>query len=183
MEEKWADISEYKNIYEVSNLGRIRTHVDKTTYTEKHGIRHWKQRILKPKGQTYATGYRVSLWKDGEQKDFLVSRLVAFTLFNEDINNHKLTVNHIDGNRFNNHIDNLELISLADNIRHGFETGLFTCCKKTILKNVITKETNEFHSMSKASEFLGKDFRFISGMIKKNIFYYRNYIIEIIEGE
>ena len=49
--EVWKDVVGYEDIYEVSNLGRIRTHKNKITYTEQHGIRHWKQRILKQKFQ------------------------------------------------------------------------------------------------------------------------------------
>ena len=44
--------------------GRIRTVNNKVTYSIRHGIRHWKGKILKPKMQNdYKTGYRVSLWK------------------------------------------------------------------------------------------------------------------------
>lgn len=128
MEEIWKNIPNYQG-YQVSNLGRIRTH-NKITHTEKHGERHWKNRILKFKGQTYNTGYRVDLWKNGKAKTLLVARLVAFTFYNEDINNHTLTVDHIDGNRFNNNINNLELVSLAENIKRGFETGLYSNQKK-----------------------------------------------------
>ena len=47
MEEIWKDIKEY-NGYQVSNLGRVRT-FNKTTFTTKHGVRHWENRILKPR--------------------------------------------------------------------------------------------------------------------------------------
>ena len=53
------------------------------------------------------TGYRVDLWKDGKPKTFLVCRLVA-TTFLEDLIDTNMTVNHKDGNRFNNCIDNME---------------------------------------------------------------------------
>ena len=74
--EVWKDIPNYEGIYEVSNLGRIRTHKDKITYTKRHGKRKWKQRIMKFKGITPKTGYRISLWKDGKQKDLLVARML-----------------------------------------------------------------------------------------------------------
>lgn len=122
MKEVWKDIPNFEG-YQVSNLGRVRTH-NKITYTKMHGDRHWKDRILKYKGQTYETGYRVDLWKNGKPNTMLVARLVAFTFYDEDINNHKLTVDHIDGNRFNNKLENLELISLAENIRRAFKNGL-----------------------------------------------------------
>lgn len=173
MEEIWRDIPNYQG-YQVSNLGRIRTH-NKITYTEKHGERHWKNRILKFKGQTYNTGYRVDLWKNGKAKTLLVARLVAFTFYNEDINNHTLTVDHIDGNRFNNNINNLELVSLAENIKRGFETGLYSNQKKI---KIIDKKTNQeviFKSMSKASKYINHHHGYISEKIKKNIYENKEY--------
>ena len=44
--EMWKDIPNYEGIYQASTFGRIRTCEGKTTYTKRHGIRHWKQRIL-----------------------------------------------------------------------------------------------------------------------------------------
>ena len=76
MEEIWRDIPNYTG-YQVSNKGRVRTH-NKTTFTKIHGVRHWKDRILKFKGETYDTGYRVDLWKEGKPYTKLVARLVAF---------------------------------------------------------------------------------------------------------
>lgn len=184
MAEYWKDIPNF-NGYQVSNEGKIRTH-NKITYCKKHGERHWKDRILKFKNITETaskTGYRVDLWKDNKPHSFLVARLVAFTFFGEDINNRNLTVNHKDGNRLNNHLDNLELISLADNIRHGFRTGLYSNQKscKLIDKN---KKEYCFRSLSQASMFLGQNHGYISNRLKRksNIAYDRNkkkYYVEV----
>ena len=126
--EIWKDIPRYPG-YQASNLGRIRTH-NKITYTELHGERHWKDRILKfkpsaPKG----IGYRISLWKDGKSKDYLVARLIA-TTFLEDLINTDMTVNHKNGNRLDNRIENLEWLSRADNIRYGFQNGQYPFARK-----------------------------------------------------
>ena len=90
--ELWKDIPGYEGIYEASTNGRIRTKKSKTTYTEKHGVRTWKSRILKGRGNNKQTGARVSLWKDGKYKDHLVARLIAYTFLG--IPDKKLTVNH-----------------------------------------------------------------------------------------
>lgn len=161
--EIWKDIPNYGGIYQASTYGRIRTCKGKTTYSKYHGVRHWKQRIIKPKGQTYATGYRVSLWKDGKCKDFLVARLVATTFLGES----DLTVNHIDGNRFNNNIENLEWVSLADNIRKGFETGLYKAQMKILVYEKKTGKTNTFRSLAQASRHYGKNDGFFSNCINK----------------
>jgi hypothetical protein len=162
MEEVWLDIPDYEGIYQASNLGRIRTAPNKTTYTELRGVRHWKTRILKYRGQNYKTGFRVSLWKDGKQKDWLVARLVAITFLGMPTEN-KNTVNHIDGNRFNNKIENLEWLSLADNIRHAFDSGLMPY-PKIRLYNANTDKT--FRSKTSACEFLGKSHKYIYNCLR-----------------
>ncbi len=153
--EIWKDIPRYPG-YQASNLGRIRTH-NKTTYTERHGERHWRDRILKfkpslPKG----SGYRVSLWKSGKGKDYLVARLVA-TTFLEDLIESDMTVNHKDGNRLNNNIDNLEWLSRADNIKDGYRTGLYKSIQKScMLKDLSNGEEYYFNSLSDACKFLNR---------------------------
>lgn len=165
--EVWKDIKGYEGIYQASNTGKIRTAPNKKTYTQRHGERTWKVRELKGRGDRISPGKRVFLWKDGKGKDFLVARLVAFTFFDQDINNHELTVNHIDGNRLNNEISNLELVSIADNIRHGFKTGLYSNQKKCALVELYTGKKYEFSSLSKASEYLNKSTGYLSNIIKK----------------
>ena len=166
MEELWKDIPGYEGLYQASNLGRIRTAEGKTTYTKLHGQRKWKQRVLKPKAcrDFNACGYRVSLWKDGKHKDFLVARLVC-TTWHENLIDTKMTVNHKDGNRLNNRIDNLEWLSLGDNIRHGFVNGLYKQ-NKTVLISVADGEKLEFRSQSDAARFLERSHGYINGLIE-----------------
>jgi NUMOD4 motif. len=171
MEEIWKDIPRYEG-YQASNFGRIRTH-NKKTYTKLHGERHWKDRILKFKPSTSSranivqgTGYRVSLWKDGKCKDFLVARLIA-TTFLEDLIETKMTVNHKNGNRLDNRVENLEWISHSDNIKYGFENDQYRQIHVK-LKNKITKEVFEFRSMSLAGAFLGRNHGYISQRFNKN---------------
>lgn len=165
--EIWLDIPNYDG-YQVSNLGRVRTY-NKKSYTKMHGIRNWKDRVLKFKSKNNNTGYRVDLWKNGTPKTFLVARLVAYTHLGLDINDKKTTVNHIDGNRFNNNLENLEIISLADNIRHAFNTGLMPCKKVKVTRKNDNKEFI-FRSMVKASEFIGKYQGYIGEKTRKKVF-------------
>lgn len=176
MREIWKDIKDFKG-YQVSNKGRIRT-FNKVTYTHKHGERHWKNKILRYKGNTYKTGYRVDLWKEGKPYTLLVARLVAFTFYNEDINNHKLTVDHIDGNRLNNNLENLELVSLKENIQRGFENGLYKSQKKIKLINKNNNKSEIYRSMAQASKSIKKSHGYIQGKIKKNIYENKDYIWE-----
>jgi hypothetical protein len=165
--EKWKDIPGYEGLYQASTFGNIRTHANKTTFTELRGVRKWKQRVMKGRGNNKMTGKRVGLWKDGKVKDFLQARLIAMTWcegYRPD-----LTVNHIDGNRFNNRIENLEWLTIADNIRHGFRTGLYkNNQKKTALIDCVTGLVMEFDSMASASRYLGKNKRYISDCLSQN---------------
>lgn len=161
--EIWKDIPDYEGIYQASSQGRIRTVEGKTTFTVRHGERHWKSRILKGRGDNYQTGKRVNLWKDGKSKEFLVARLVALTFLGEPPKGY--TVNHKDGNRFNNSIDNLEWLSLGDNIRHGFENLLYP--QKSI-RLVRDDKTMDFRSMAQCDKYLKRCNGYTSGRMKEN---------------
>lgn len=164
MKEKWRDVVGYEGIYEVSNKGRVRTHKNKTTYTKKHGVRHWKQRYLKDKTPN-GRDVRVSLWKDGKHKVFLVHRLVAFAFM--PVVKGKECINHIDGNPKNNNVENLEWCNHLENNRHAFETGLMHTNMAVKLINHLGIEY-EFISMSRASQFLGRNNGYISTKLKRN---------------
>lgn len=174
--EVWKDIPGFEGIYQASSFGRIRTCNGKTTFTKFHGIRKWKQRILRYKGENQQTGYRVTLWKNGKSKDYLVARLVALTFLGIS----DLTVNHIDGNRFNNKIENLEWCSLSENIRKGFETGLYKNQKKVLLINKKTGEKIVFRSLSQGDIFLKKNHSYLSDKIKRNKFEDKDYKWELL---
>ena len=162
--EIWKDIPDYKGLYEASSYGRIRTKEGKTTFTKKHGVRHWKSRILSGRGDNYKTGRRVSLWKDGVCKEWLVARLIAITFLGKPTKKAN-TVNHINGNRLDNRVENLEWLSLADNIRHAFDTGLMPQ-RKIRLYN--TDCDLIFRSLQVASEFIGRNHGYISLCLKRN---------------
>lgn len=173
--EEWRDIPGYEGIYQASNMGRIRTAPGKQTHSVRHGIRNWQVRILKGRGDNPQTGKRASLWKDKKCKDWLVARLVAITWVPgfED----GMTVNHINVNRFDNRVSNLEWLSLADNIRHGFETGLYASNQQpVVLRDVETHEETYFYSKSEASRFLNKNNSFVSNRILKG-----NLVVDGIE--
>lgn len=162
--EIWKDIPRYEG-YQASNLGRIRTH-NKITYTKLHGERHWKDRILKFKGKNPKIGYRVDLWKDGIAITCLVHRLVA-TTFLEDLIETKMTVNHKNGNRLDNRVENLEWLSLKDNIKYGFENEQFPQINIS-LKKKSTSEIFNFRSNALASSFLKRNHSYIHHCIKNN---------------
>lgn len=111
MEEIWKKVEGHPR-YEVSNLGRIRA-----IYIR--GIK--RNKILKPK--LTKKGYlEASLYKEGGHKSFALHRLVA-EAFIPNPNNYP-TINHMDGNKQNNNISNLEWCTYKENIIHAYRTGL-----------------------------------------------------------
>jgi hypothetical protein len=162
MNEIWKDIPEYEGIYQASNLGRIRTIEGKVTHNDRLGEMHWKSRILKGRGDSPA-GARVYLWKDKQPKDFLVARLVALTFLGEPPEG--FTVNHKDGNRLNNSIENLEWLSVADNIKHGFETGLYHTQKEISVTD--GEITLSFRAYAQLDVFLDRPKGYTSGRLKR----------------
>lgn len=176
MTEIWKDVPDYSGTYEVSNYGRVRTHKDKTTFTKHHGIRKWKQIILKEKNPT-GRDVRVSLWKNGKHKDFLVHRLVALAFIPQVPG--KESINHIDGNPRNNHVSNLEWCNHKENNNHAFDNGLMTTNKAIFLVDKETGEVKYFRSMSKAGQYLGRNHGFISRIIKEGKHEIDNYRIFI----
>jgi hypothetical protein len=104
------------------------------------------------------------LWKNGKEKSWLVARLIGITFLGNPKEGD--TINHKDGNRYNNNLENLEWLSRADNIRHAFETNLMSTQKKIILISDNYKQ--EFRSMSLASKYIGRNNGYISLCLKNN---------------
>lgn len=161
MEEIWKDIPGYEGLYQASNLGNIKS---LWFYSNIQKKRYKREKILKKK-RDKENNYRVELWNNKEHKTWLVHRLIGITFLG--IPEENMTINHKDGNRFNNKINNLEWLSLADNIRHAFRTNLMSYQKHTYVIDKKTMILKNFNSMSKASEYINHNSGYISGEIKK----------------
>lgn len=123
MEEIWKDIIGYEGLYQVSNLGRIKALIkfNKTSKLYSSIGYYRKEKILKL--ESCKNGYlRVALYKNKIKKRFLVHRLVAQAFIINSYN--KPQVNHKDGNKTNNNINNLEWTTSKENNIHAHKTGL-----------------------------------------------------------
>jgi len=116
--EIWKPVPGYEGYYEASSEGRIRS-VDRVVYHGKYAYNR-KGRIRIPYDNQ---GYdNVTLNKDKVEITYSVHRLIAMTFIPNPEN--KPCVNHIDGNKRNNHIENLEWATYSENSIHALEHHL-----------------------------------------------------------
>ena len=141
-DEIWKDIKDYEGLYQISNYGNVKSLPKERR--NRRGIYIQKEKLLSLTNTS--TGYKkVELVKDGKRKGFKVHRLVAQAFIpNPD---EKPQVNHIDGDKTNNYVDNLEWATASENSIHAYNTGLNSNKKElneneivSMYMNGITKE-------------------------------------------
>jgi hypothetical protein len=111
----WKDIEGYEGYYQISDIGEVKS----LPKEHRYGLK--TEKILKPKGDKDGY-YRVSLCKNGKVKDFKIHRLVAINFIDNPIN--KPTVNHINGKRNDNRLENLEWATHSEQNYHLYKMGL-----------------------------------------------------------
>lgn len=124
--EQWKDIVGFEGWYQISNLGRVRSVPRVVPHKSKHGsvaYQRWESKILRP--TITNQGYEmVVLSKSGKFSYPTVHRLVAIAFIPNPHN--KRTVNHIDGDKTNNVVSNLEWCTSSENNQHAYDVGLNT---------------------------------------------------------
>lgn len=145
MKEIWRDIKGYEKIYQISNTGKIKR-------IEKN--KELKQALNKRNGYLY-----INLSGNGVNKVIRVHRLVAEAFIPNSEN--KPQVNHKDGNKTNNCVDNLEWVTAKENIEHAIKTLKRDYSKgieKTHLKSqkkIIRNDGKIYNSLSDAKKDIG----------------------------
>jgi hypothetical protein len=102
--EIWKPIIGFEGIYEVSSLGRVKS------------FRNPKERILRPtkNGRGYM---KVILYKSDTKKQITVHQLVSIAFLNHVPNGNKLVIDHINDNKTDNRLDNLQVVTQSFNLK------------------------------------------------------------------
>ena len=116
--EQWKDIPGYEGYYEASSIGGIRSKRRLIIRSDGKKIT-LKRKKLKFHLQRYLG---VKIYKNGIPKNFKVHRLVALTFIPNPEN--KPQINHLNGIKIDNGVDNLEWVTQSENMLHAYKTGL-----------------------------------------------------------
>ncbi len=151
-EEIWKDIEGYKGLYQISNFGRVKS--------------FYKFKILKsrPNGKGYL---RVHLSNNFIVTDYYIHRLVAQAFILNPNNYH--CINHIDGNKSNNHYKNLEWCSYSENNQHSYDIGLKKSGEEHYRSKLSNNDVKEMKNLSKLgwkSKDIAKKFNVIRGICR-----------------
>ena len=141
--EIYKDIKGYEGLYQVSNLGNVKS---LSRYVKiGNNKRFINEKILKP--IIVLLGYAAVNFVNKKRKQFFIHRLVAEAFYGQ---NNNLVVNHIDFDKTNNRLENLEFCTQKENIYHS-------CIGERNGKIVLNKETGiYYYTIKDAAETINK---------------------------
>lgn len=138
----WKDIKDFEGLYQISDRGEVKS-LSRSVKGPYGSVHTLKEKLLKPWD---AGGYnRVTLRKDGRESFVAVHRLVATAFI--DNPNHLRVVNHKNGNKKDNRVENLEWCTDTENQLHSFKLGLSKPRRKVTDEEVIDILTQKFKGM------------------------------------
>lgn len=159
--EVWKDVVGWEYCYEVSNFGRV-----KTKSRMRNGRSNTVVSVSSKIKDTYfdEDGYeRVCLYFENKSKLLGVHRLVAEAFIPNP--NNLPQVNHKDGDKANNTVDNLEWVTNTENIRHSIQIGIRTPGCKPVVRQ---EDNKEFSSIAELHREIGGSYNDIVHQLKKS---------------
>lgn len=160
--EIWKPVVGYEGLYEVSSYGNVRS-LDRVV-TKRNGVNHTVVgRVLSERISN--KGYRIASIRDAHKqpKTYSVHRLVMEAFCGKRPVGKE--INHIDGNRLNNRLENLEYVTHTENMKHAFENNLMNVTarsKKVLIYNETGTKIAEYYSAREAGRELGIDGSYIA---------------------
>ena len=154
MKEQWKKVVGFERFYEVSNLGNVR---------RLKGYSRTKTRNLKPQKHNY--GYNlVRLQCDGTTAQRLVHRIVAEAFLTDW--NPNLQCNHINGDKRDNRVSNIEMVTAKQNMQHAVDNKLLDLKKKVTQYTMDGEYVNTYESISECAKVIGVTFSAISSVLR-----------------
>ena len=164
--EIWKSVKGFECYYSVSNTGRVKSLKRVVSHDEGKGQRVIKERIIT---NWMSNGYHnVSFSVDGKVSKHKVHRLVAMAFIDNPEN--KYTVNHIDGNKTNNKVNNLEWATLSENNKHAYNTGLFTTFGENQPTSILKyDEVKKIRELYKTGDYFHRELAVMFGVGRRHI--------------
>lgn len=136
MRNMWKDIKGYEGLYQVNESGDIKSLARHVENGSPKGM--WlRERILKPHKNPRNGYYVVALCRKHVVSVYYVHRIVACAFL--DSRDIRETVNHKDGNKANNSVENLEYATYSENNQHAYDTGLHSKKKRRLTPKEIKR--------------------------------------------
>lgn len=134
----WYPIKGWEGLYEINKNGEVRNAKNKNTIV----------------GDINNCGYyRVLLYNQGQRKRYFRHRLVAEHFLDKPEG--KDFVNHIDGDKSNNSLENLEWVSQSENEKHAFENGLKQKTNKPFIIEFVNGDIKEYENQYVCAKEIG----------------------------
>ena len=172
MNEIWKPIVGWEGLYEVSNLGNVRS-LDRYVFKGDFKL-FCKGKLLKP--TFHKSNYMlVTLRNSGFQKASKVHQLVM-EAFNPNLTGKVLEINHIDGNTQNNKLCNLEWVTHKENLQHASKHHLLSTYKPINQYDLNGNFIKRWDSMNEARDFYGFGINSLRNACKRKSGIHKGYI-------
>jgi len=153
--ETWRPVKGYEGLYEVNEKSEVRS----------LGDRYYNK--IMPQRIDRAGYLTTRLSNKGKNATVYIHRLLGFAFIVNPLN--KAFINHIDGNKLNNSLDNLEWVTHSENILHAYNTGLLKIKAKSVYDTCTGKIYSSIKEAAKALNInYGTCRNYLNGNIKTN---------------